>query len=680
MKELAPWKYLALSLARTFLSGLLLMALPIVARATAPTSRLYDSLPTIEVAKAATPAQVPEPGGTVTFRVKVRNTSSDDLAVNLVRMEDNLYGDLLNPGNSKISNSTCASGTIQAGDTYQCTFQADVAGSGGSSVTDTVTAKVKDDAGNAAQASAQATVTIIAGTPSELEVAKSANPTQVTEPGGTVTFQVKVRNSGGGQALTLVRLEDNLYGDLTSGGNSKISNTTCFLATIQPGDTYQCTFQAEVTGSGGTTATDTVTAKAKDAAGNAVQASAQATVTIIAGTPSELEVAKSANPAQVTEPGGTVTFQVKVRNSGGGQALTLVRLEDNLYGDLTSGGNSKISNATCFLATIQPGDTYQCTFQAEVTGSGGTTATDTVTAKAKDAAGNAVQASAQASVGIIAGEKPGITVEKSANPSQVTEPGGTVTYQVKVRNISGGVSLQLVRLEDNLYGDLTSAGNTHISNSTCGLVTISSGNTYQCSFQAEVTGSNGSSVTDTVTAKAKDPAGNAVQASAQATVTIGAQPQPGISVSKKANPTWVLEPGGTVTYKVHVSNNSPAGVPVTLSQIQDNIYGNLTDLANPNTSNSNCQLATIQPGATYQCSFQGQVSGNAGTMVTDTVSVIAKANSGYQVEASAKATVSILSEPPDTGVPLTPPLIAGGLMALGAAALGAGALVTRRAS
>ena len=394
-----------------------------------------------------------------------------------------------------------------------------------------------------------------------------------------------------------------------------------------------------------------------------------------------IQVAKSANPEQVTEPGGTVTFKVKVRNTSSDDlAVTLVRLEDNLYGDLTNAGNPNISSSTCASVTIQAGDTYQCTFDAEVSGSGGSSVTDTVTAKVKDAAGNAAQASAQASVKIVAGENLGITVEKTADPSQVTEPGGTVTYKVKVRNSSGGVSLQLVRLEDNLYGDLLTGGNANISNNSCGPVTIQPGDTYQCSFQAEVTGSNGSSVTDTVTAKAKDPAGNAVQASDQATVTVGAQPQPGIGVSKKANPTWVLEPGGTVTFKVRVSNNSPAGLPVTLTQIQDNVYGDLTDLANPSISNSNCQLATIQPGNTYQCSFKGQVSGNAGSSVTDKVSVIVKDNSGNQAEASAKASVQILSVPPDTGVPLTPPIIAGGLMALGAAALAAGALVQRRAT
>lgn len=393
-----------------------------------------------------------------------------------------------------------------------------------------------------------------------------------------------------------------------------------------------------------------------------------------------IEVAKQANPTQVTEPGGTVTYQVKVRNtSGDNLAVDLVRLEDNLYGDLTNPGNANVSNNTCGTTSIQAGDTYQCTFDAEVTGSGGSSVTDTVTAKVKESGGNAAQASAQATVNIVAGQKPQLEVAKSANPTQVTEPGGTVTFQVKVRNSAGAQALTLVRLEDNLYGDLTNPGNSRISSSNCALVGIAPGDTYQCTFKAEVTGSNGSTVTDTVTAKAKDSGGNAVQGSDQATVTIGAQPQPGVTVTKTANPTWVLEPGGTVTYKVRVANGSPSGLTLTLTAIQDDIYGDLTDLANPNITNSTCQLVSINSADSYECTFKAQVSGSAGTTVTDKVTVTAKGPQGKQVQASDTATVKILSQPPDTGVPLTPPLIAGGLMALGAAATAAGALVNRRA-
>jgi uncharacterized repeat protein (TIGR01451 family) len=560
MKRSSQWQRLLVFLALTILAGVLVMALPVTTSAFSLTPLLQDPLPTIEIAKVAKPAQVTEPGGTITFQVKVRNTSGGGLAVTMARLEDNLYGDLLNPGNANISNSTCGSVRIQAGDTYQCTFEVEVVGNAGSSVSDTVTAKVKDDLGNAAQASAQATVNIVAGQQAEITVQKRADPTQVNEPGGTVTFGVRVQNSAGGQPLTLVRLEDNLFGDLTSVSNASISNSTCDLLTIQPGETYQCSFQAEVVGSAGNSVTDTVTAKARDAAGNAVQASAQATVKI-----------------------------------------------------------------------------------AGVAG-------------------------------------PGITVEKSANPSQVAEPGGTVTYQVKIRNSAGRQALNLVRLEDNLYGDLTDLANAKIKNSTCGLVTIQPGDTYQCTFQAEVTGNSGSSVTDTVTAKARDASDNVAQASDQATVKIGAQPRPGIEVSKKASPTWVLEPGDNVTYKIRVRNNSPSGLSLTLTGVQDNVYGDLTDLANANISNSTCELVSISSGNSYECTFKAQVSGNAGSTETDTVTVTAKDDPGNQVQASDQATVQILSEPPDTGVPLTPPMIAGGLMALGAVAVAAGALAQRRAS
>lgn len=519
---------------------------------------------------------------------------------------------------------------------------------------------------------------LVQGSGPSIEVAKAATPAQVPEPGGVVTFNIKVRNTSGEDLdVTLVRLEDDLYGNLINVGNPNLLSTTCASTVIRARDTYQCTFTAEVVGSGGSSVTDMVTAKVRDAGGNAAQASARATVSIITGRPAELRVEKNANPAQVTEPGGRVRFGVKVRNSGGGQPLTLVRLEDNLYGDLTSASNPKIFGSSCSLVTIQPGDTYQCAFEAEVVGRGGSTVTDTVTARARDAAGNALQASAQASVDINAGEKLGIVVDKKANPSNLTEPGGSVTYRVRVRNTSG-VSLQLVRLEDNLYGNLTSGGNPGIYNNTCALVTILPGDTYQCTFTADVTGSSGTSLTDTVTARARDSGGNAVQDSAQATVTIGAKPKPGLSVSKKASPTWVLEPGEYVTYKVRVANNSPAGVPLDLTQLVDDIYGDLTDLGNPEISNGNCQLVTIQPGESYQCSFKGEVSGSAGTTLTDEVTAVAQDGSGNQVHASAKATVKILSHPPDTGVPLTPPMIAGGLMALGAAATAAGAMVQRR--
>jgi hypothetical protein len=110
----------------------------------------------------------------------------------------------------------------------------------------------------------------------------------------------------------------------------------------------------------------------------------------------------------------------------------------------------------------------------------------------------------------------------------------------------------------------------------------------------------------------------------------------------------------------------------------DSLYGDVAGGAKSLVIYSTCDLVTIQAGQTYQCEFDAEVLGSAGTSVTDTVGVQAKDAAGNTVEASAQATVKIVSEVPDTGVPLPPPVIAGGLLALGAAAMGAGALVQGR--
>jgi hypothetical protein len=52
---------------------------------------------------------------------------------------DNLYGDLYDPENPNISNSTCKPVTIEPQGTYSCTFQAEVTGSAGDRVTGIMT-------------------------------------------------------------------------------------------------------------------------------------------------------------------------------------------------------------------------------------------------------------------------------------------------------------------------------------------------------------------------------------------------------------------------------------------------------------------------------------------------------------------------------------------------------------
>jgi hypothetical protein len=130
-----------------------------------------------------------------------------------------------------------------------------------------------------------------------------------------------------------------------------------------------------------------------------------------------------------------------------------------------------------------------------------------------------------------------------------------------------------------------------------------------------------------------------------------------LTVVKTANPTSVPETGQDVTYSVQVTNEAQF-VSITIQTIEDDIYGNLADAANPNVMNNTCPTlvgTVLAPGGSASCSFQANVSGNAGDSVTDIVEVCGPQDppppSGTnQVCGSDDATVTV------TDVPSTPTL------------------------
>jgi len=88
----------------------------------------------------------------------------------------------------------------------------------------------------------------------------------------------------------------------------------------------------------------------------------------------------------------------------------------------------------------------------------------------------------------------GITVDVSASPGSVTEPGGPVAFAISVTNQSPEHSVNLTALSDNRTGNLDGAG-------TCNVPTvIAGGGAYSCSHQVDVTGPAGSNYSVTVTA------------------------------------------------------------------------------------------------------------------------------------------------------------------------------------
>jgi L-ascorbate metabolism protein UlaG (beta-lactamase superfamily) len=108
-----------------------------------------------------------------------------------------------------------------------------------------------------------------------IAVDKTAAPVSMLEPGGPVTFTVRVSNSSvSPDSVTLDALVDDIHGNLNGQGTCAVSQV------IAPGDFYECDFTVAVNGAAGTTETDTVTATATVAGGNSINVQDSATVTI----------------------------------------------------------------------------------------------------------------------------------------------------------------------------------------------------------------------------------------------------------------------------------------------------------------------------------------------------------------------------------------------------------------
>ena len=121
---------------------------------------------------------------------------------------------------------------------------------------------------------------------------------------------------------------------------------------------------------------------------------------------------------------------------------------------------------------------------------------------------------------------------------------------------------------------------------------------------------------------------------------------PTISVTKKADPTSLSEPGGNVTYTVTVKNDGSTAT-VTLTTLTEDANNDGTvdftyNASSTPTLASICGTLTLAPGASTDCPFTGSVSGNAGDNIVDKACASGTdSNGGTVTPVCATATVSI---------------------------------------
>jgi archaellum component FlaF (FlaF/FlaG flagellin family) len=472
-----------------------------------------------------------------------------------------------------------------------------------------------------------------------IAVTKVANPLTMVEPGGTFTFTVQVTNPSAVDPITITTLTDNVYGNIATRAGSTCGSL--IGVTLAPGATSApCSFTGPFAGKAGDSQTDTVTVNGVDSNGFPASATAHATVTLTAAPP-EIAVTKVASPLTEVEPGGTFTFTVQVSNPSTLEPVTITALNDNIYGNIAT-----LPGSTCGAligVTLAPGATSApCTFTGTFTGKAGDSQTDVVTVTGMNN-GVTVTATAHATVSLTPAP-PQIGVTKVAIPASEVVPGGTFTFTVQVSNPSTLEPVTITTLNDNIYGNIAT-----LPGSTCGaligVVLAPGAKSAPCSFPGTFSQSTPGSQTDTVTVTGMNN-GTTVMATAMATVTL-TPVAPQIAVTKAASPLTMVAPGGTFTFTVQVSNPSTT-VPVTITALTDNIYGNIATRAG-----STCGAligVTLTPGATSAaCTFTGPFSGAAGASQTDIVTATGM-NNGTTVTATAHATVSLTPAAPQIGV------------------------------
>ena len=85
--------------------------------------------------------------------------------------------------------------------------------------------------------------------------------------------------------------------------------------------------------------------------------------------------------------------------------------------------------------------------------------------------------------------------------------------------------------------------------------------------------------------------------------------------------------------------------PVTLTSLDDDIYGDVTVVAGDLTDTDCVLPQTIAVGGSYSCTFTGTFTGVPGASQTDIVTAQAEDDEGNPATASAQATVRLTDVP-----------------------------------
>lgn len=575
--------------------------------------------PEISVANLSKPQSIEEPGGEITYTVKLRNYSESN--ADLTLLESSTAGTLDGKGNCELPQEIPANGGV-----YTCSYVVDVTGGPGDVITNIISAVGKNDIG--ADQSTNDSIVEITDVPSSIGVIKRSSVAAVVEPGADVVFTVVVNNTSKVDTVVLEGMEDSVHGDINGKGNCR------FPSSVVAGDSFECKFEAYVTGNAGSREIGKLSVTGLDDDGTAVAGSDETLVTIN-DVRSQIEVVKTPNASSLPEPGGAIDYEVELKNISTVDEVTIDSLEDSTDGDLNGVGDCKLPQ------TIASGASYKCNYTVEFIGNAGEVRSTKLTAKGLDDDQVTVGSVGEATVAL--NDVPSsIEVTRVASTQNLSEPGGQVEFDINLKNTSKVDTIRITKLEDSSFGDLDGVGDCETPQ------LIAPGAAYSCQVSGSVNGVPGDKQDFTTTVSVTDDDDRSLVAESTNTVTIIDVPSR-IEFAANSASESVAEPGGKMKYTVSVENKSQFDT-VTLTSLQDSILSDLTE-----ADGSNCKLPQeIGVGKSFSCSFETDIRGNAGEAKSRKISVAGVDDDGKPISGQQDVSVALDDVVSNVVVAVTP--------------------------
>ncbi|WP_183407165.1 choice-of-anchor P family protein [Nocardioides marmorisolisilvae] len=583
---------------------------------------------TFTVTKSVSGTQAPN--GNLTYVVTVKNTGS---APGSTTWTDNYDDRLIGVSNAVSANPTgndcapttsgdrqfnaCATASLAPGASQTFTYTATLPGTfSGAKGGGTCTSSQYrfNNAVSLGTGSSTASVDVCVSAAAAFTVTKTVDD-ETADPGQTVTYTIKVQNTG--LAAGSTTWSDNLdprLTDVSSATSDNANGTTCAptggdftnCATVEllSGGTETFTYTAKMptsfTGmSGGDCPSGSFALK-----NTATSGSSSSSVTVCVGASANFSIDKKAS-TDTANPGDTVTYTITVTNDGqapGGTSFTDDyddALAPTLPTSTTSGASCTPGSGSfsCSTGSVDPGDSVVFTYTAKMpTSFGPVSGSDDCADGTYPVSNTATLASNPASTAVVCvAASPEFRITKSVDKTSA-HPGDTITYTVTVFNDgdAAGATSFTDDFDDRLTPTDPSVGSCFITAGSNLTMTCSTGVIAAHSSQVFTY-----SATVPATFSGNDVCDNGGYRIANAASLVGVDADPaGAEVCVDASPTFTIDksvsnntpmPGDTITYTVTVSNTGTAAGSTSFTDDYDDALSPGDATSSP--SGNNCSPA-----------------------------------------------------------------------------------------